>query len=173
MAEPPVLKAAKRGRGYDFRGVFAPVKDLLQESDYVIGNPETPLAGKEAGYTNTHLAFNAPDEYVDALLDAGIDLVSTANNHTFHRGYAGMERTIRVLEEKGLAHTGSFLPGTARPEACYFERNGTKFALIAYTYGTLKTEKEKKKLAEEIGHLYGRITGQVLHGETVRREYDL
>ena len=136
MAEPPVLKAAKRSQGYDFRGVFAPVKSLLTESDYVIGNLETPLAGKEAGYTNTHLAFNAPDEYIDALLDAGIDLVSTANNHTFDRGYAGMERTIRVLDEKGLPHTGSFLPGTDRPEAYYFQREGTKIAVIAYTYGT-------------------------------------
>ena len=32
MCEPPVLKAAKRSRGtYDFRGVFAPSKQLLAE----------------------------------------------------------------------------------------------------------------------------------------------
>lgn len=136
MAEPPVLKAAKKQDGYDFSGVFAPVKGLLKESDYVVGNLETPLAGREAGYTDTHLAFNAPDEYVDALKDAGVKLVSTANNHTFDRGYAGMERTIRMLDEKGLPHTGSFLPGTERPEAYYFEQDGTKFAVIAYTYGT-------------------------------------
>ena len=40
-------------------------------------------------------------------------------------------------------------------------------------YGSLKSEKEKRKLVEEIGHLYGRITGNVLHGEPIRREYDL
>ena len=137
MAEPPVLKAAAKKDGtYDFRGVFAPSKALLQRSDYVVGNLETPLAGKDATYTQTHLCFNTPDEYVDALLDTGVDLVSTANNHTFDRGYAGMERTLRVLDEKGLAHTGSFLPGTERPEAYYFELDGTKIAVIAYTYGT-------------------------------------
>lgn len=137
MIEPPVLKAAKRGGGaYDFRGVFAHTKALLAESDYVVGNLETPLAGKQAGYTNTHLCFNAPDEYVDALIDAGVDLVSTTNNHTFDRGYEGMERTLRVLDEKGLAHTGSFLRGTKRPEAHYFEKDGTRIAVIAYTYGT-------------------------------------
>ena len=87
MCEPPVLKAAKRRGGkYDFCGVFAHTKELIGESDYVIGNLETPLAGKEAGYTNTHICFNAPDEYADALIDAGVDLVSTANNHTFDRG---------------------------------------------------------------------------------------
>ena len=61
MAEPPVLKAAKRGNGYDFSGVFAYTKDLLKESDFIVGNLETPLAGAQVGYSNTHLAFNAPD----------------------------------------------------------------------------------------------------------------
>ncbi len=137
MIEPPVLKAAKRRGGtYDFRGVFARAKALLAESDYVVGNLETPLAGEEAGYTETHLCFNAPDAYVDALLDAGVNLVSTTNNHTFDRGYEGMERTLRVLDEKGLAHTGSFLRGTERPEAYYTEVSGTRIAVIAYTYGT-------------------------------------
>ena len=148
MAEPPVLKAAKRKDGYDFRGVFAYTKKLLTHSDYVVGNLETPLAGKKAGYTNTHLCFNAPDEYVDALIDAGVNLVSTANNHTFDRGYEGMERTIQVLDEKGLAHTGSFMPGTTRPEAYYFELGGTTFAVIAYTYGTNYGGSGGKCLAE-------------------------
>lgn len=144
MCEPPVLKAAKRAHeGYDFLGVFAPSKKLLQESDYVIGNLETPLAGKAAKFTETHLCFNAPDEYVDALLDAGINLLSTANNHTFDRGYEGMERTLHVLDEKGMAHTGSFLPGQERPEAYYFEKDGTRYAVIAYTYDTNFTESGK------------------------------
>lgn len=137
MIEPPVLKAAKQRDGsYNFDGVFKYVRPMLEKSDYVVGNLETPVAGKEAGYTNTHLAFNAPDSYVDACMKAGIDLLSTANNHTFDRGYEGMIRTIKVMDEKGIGHTGSFLPGTERPEAYYFELDGTKMAVIAYTYGT-------------------------------------
>jgi len=148
MIEPPVLKAAKhRGGEYDFKSCFAPAKALLSESDYVIGNLETPLAGRDAGYSKTHLCFNAPDAYADALLDAGIDLVSTANNHTFDRGYEGMEQTIFTLNKKGLAHTGSFLRGK-REEAYYFEREGVKFAVIAYTYGTNYKESGTDCLAE-------------------------
>ena len=82
----PVLKAAKRKDGYDFGGVFAYTKKLMEQSDFVVGNLETPLAGKQ---TNTNPCFNAPDEYVDALLDAGVKLVSTANSHTFDCGYEG------------------------------------------------------------------------------------
>ena len=149
MAEPPVLKAAKRKDGsYDFSGVFARVRPLLAKSDYVVGNLETPLAGKEAGYTQNHLAFNAPDEYAVACKEAGIDLLSTANNHTFDRNYAGMERTIRTLDALGISHTGSFLPGTEREEAFYTELDGTKIAIICYTYGTNYAGSGQKCLAE-------------------------
>lgn len=137
MIEPPVLKAAKQPDGtYNFDGVFTHAQSLLDEADYVVGNLETPLAGEEVGYSKHHLAFNAPDAYVDAVMKAGIKLVSTSNNHAFDRGYEGMIRTIKVLDEKGIGHTGSFLPGTERPEAFYFELGGAKVAVIAYTYGT-------------------------------------
>jgi len=139
MSEPPVLKAAKQKDGsYNFDAVFQYVKPLLEEADYVVGNFESPLAGKEATYTQEHYVFNAPDEYADAVKKAGIDLISTVNNHTFDRGYEGMIRTIKVLDEKGIGHTGTFLPGTERQEAYYFEIDGTRFAVIAYTYGINK-----------------------------------
>lgn len=137
MAEPPVIKAAKRKDGtYDFSGVFAPSKALLAESDYVVGNLETPLAGEAAGYSDTHLCFNAPDAYIDALKDAGVALVSTVNNHVFDRGYEGMERTVQILDNKGLAHTGTYMRGAERPVAHFATVGDTKIAVIAYTYDT-------------------------------------
>ena len=149
MIEPPVLKAAKRSGGrYDFTDVFRYVRPILEESDYVIGNFETPLAGKEAKYTQHHYAFNAPDEYADAVKAAGIKLVSTANNHTFDRGYEGMVRTMQVLEEKGIGYAGTCLPGRERPEAFYFELDGTKIAVVVYTYNTNYGGSGGKYLAE-------------------------
>ena len=137
MCEPPVLKGAKRPGGkYDFSGVFARAKSLLDESDYIAGNLETPLAGPEVKYSQHHYCFNAPDEYADAVKAAGIKMISTANNHTFDRGYAGMIRTIKVLDEKGIGHHGSSLPGTPRTEAYYDQVGDTKIAIISYTYGT-------------------------------------
>jgi len=149
MIEPPVLKAARRKDGsYNFDGVFARVKDLLAKSDYVVGNLETPLAGPDAVYTENHLCFNAPDAYAESCKKAGIDLLSTANNHTFDRGYEGMIRTIMTLDKLGISHTGSFLPGTERPEAFYAQVGDTKIAVIAYTYGTNYSGSGKKCLAE-------------------------
>ncbi len=136
MCEPPVWQGAKKKDGFDFGYVFADALPMLREADLVAGNLETPLAGEAAGYSATYLCFNAPDAYADALQAAGVDFVATANNHTFDRGYAGMERTIRVLDQRGIGHHGSFLPGTPRPEAYYTQIGDTTLAIIAYTYGT-------------------------------------
>lgn len=140
MCEPCVLKAAKQKDGsYDFSGLFTKVKPMLAESDYVISNLEFPLAGEEnGGYTNTYFVFNAPDSFATATKEAGVDLISTINNHTLDRGPAGMLRTLEALDKVGLPHTGSFDPKKGREEAYYFELDGVKFAVIAYTYTTNK-----------------------------------
>ena len=136
MCERTTLKTAKTRNGYDFNPIFENVKDLFFESDFVIGNLESPLAGEEVGYSDSFYIFNAPDEYAEAMKNAGVGLVTTANNHTFDRGMKGLVRTLKVLDENGILHAGTTAPGEERPEACYFEIDDVKFAVIAYTYAT-------------------------------------
>lgn len=136
MCEPMLLNAAKQRDGtYNFSGVFDNVRDSFKESDYVIGNLETPLAGKNAGYVRELFSFNAPDEFAKAIKEAGIDFVSTANNHCVDRGIKGLKRTLKVLDSNELKHDGTF-------EKCeehvpfVTDVKGTKIALLSYTYGT-------------------------------------
>ena len=49
MVEPPFMQQVEDNGEYDFKPSFAPLKTILEESDYVIGNLETPLAGPESG----------------------------------------------------------------------------------------------------------------------------
>ena len=137
MIEPPVLKYGKQPDGsYDFSEIFRPTKALFREADLLLGNLETPLAGEEAKYTQHYYAFNAPDSYADAVKQAGFHMVSTANNHTFDRGFEGAERTLDVLDAKGIGHHGSARKGEAHREAWYTTVGDTKIAVVAYTYGT-------------------------------------
>lgn len=136
MCEPRMLKASrKRDENYDFSGVFQNVRSLLEESDFVIGNFETPLAGKSAGYVQTLFQFNAPDSFALAAKKAGIDLLLTANNHCLDRGLAGLKRTVDVLDEYNMLHAGSF-SDTAKRGNTYFQIDDMRFAVVAYTYGT-------------------------------------
>ena len=132
-----VLKGAKQKDGtYDFYEVFAPAQSLLSEADLLVGNFETPMAGPDAKYTQHYYSFNAPDSYADALKKAGFHLVSTVNNHVFDRGFAGLERTLDILDDRGIGHTGTWRERDARSEAWYGKVGDTTVAIIAYTVST-------------------------------------
>lgn len=119
----------------DYRPIFEQVKPLLDQSDYVVGSFETTTSGEKAGYTHASTSFNTPDELLPALKWAGFDLLTTANNHCFDRGEAGLRRTIGKIAENGLEHTGTRL-SDEDPIFLIKDFKGTKVAFLAYTYGT-------------------------------------
>lgn len=82
--------AAKGGGVYDYSGCFDAIAPYVDAADYAVVNLETPLGG--APYTG-YPCFSAPDSYADALVDAGFDLMLTANNHTLDKRDKGMVRT--------------------------------------------------------------------------------
>jgi len=136
MVEPPFMQQVANNGTYDFKPSFAPLKSLFRESDYVIGNLETPLAGEESGYTKELVSFNSPDTLVDALQEIGIDAVSTANNHSLDRGYDGLARTVDTLDRYNMAHTGTYKENFEGDRVLYFTAGDTRFAMIACTFST-------------------------------------
>lgn len=130
----PLVRAAATGSGYDFRPLFAPVATELQRGDITIANLETTLAGEEAGYSGYPL-FNTPDALLDALIDSGVTMLTTANNHALDRGASGLRRTLSVIREAGLDVTGTRLEPDEPPYAIVTAK-GFRVAVLAYTYGT-------------------------------------
>ena len=51
--------------------------------------------------------INAPESFVDAVLGAGFDVLTNANNHIYDRGVDGIEKTMQVLQDCGVFHTGA------------------------------------------------------------------
>lgn len=136
MCEPRLLKSARGKRDtYDFSSAFSNMKKMLNETDYVVGNLETPLAGKEARYVHTLFSFNAPDCFALAAKEAGIDFMLTANNHCLDRGIDGLKRTIQVLEDYCIPHAGTFKSPAERGNT-YVDLGMLKIAILSYTYGT-------------------------------------
>lgn len=106
LCQLPFLRSAQK-RGNDFYTAFEGLQPLLQDSDYVVANLETPIAGEEAGYTNDVYSFNTPAAFLDALKRLKIDLYLTANNHCLDRGITGLKNTLRELDDRQMAHTGT------------------------------------------------------------------
>jgi poly-gamma-glutamate capsule biosynthesis protein CapA/YwtB (metallophosphatase superfamily) len=136
MCEPMMLEYGRGETGFDFSFAFEHIKGLLSEADYVIANLETPIAGEEAQFTNTLVSFNAPEAFARAVKEAGVDVVSMANNHALDRGLDGLFTTLDTLEKIGLPTTGAYRDGAAEQRIHYFTLGPTKLALIAYTTST-------------------------------------
>ena len=101
----------------------------------MVGSFETTLAGDKAAYTHAGYSFNTPDELLPALKWAGFDMLTTANNHCFDRGFECHARTIEMLEKSGLDFTGTRLLKDAS-DYLVKDFDGTKVAFLSYTYGT-------------------------------------
>lgn len=128
--------AWKRHGAYVYDQTFLAVTRLFNESDYVIGNLETPIAGAALEYTSEPARFNTPETFLDALKKAGVDFLSTANNHCLDRGIHGMQRTLENLQSRGFDHTGTYATKESSEQIFIKEIGGVKIALLSFTYGT-------------------------------------
>jgi len=120
---------------YDFSYVFDDVRDELTKADIAVGNLETTFAGSDRGYSS-YPSFNTPESLAWAIKDAGIDLVSTANNHSLDMGYSGIESTINFLNQAGLAHTGTYTSFDEQNKTTILNVKNLKIAFLSFSYGT-------------------------------------
>lgn len=117
---------------YDFRPVFAPVAAYLRAADYAVANLETRLGDPESGYTG-YPEFNSPLGLAYALRSAGVDLVSTANNHSLDQGWEGVVGTLNRLDSVGLAHVGTNRSLSERQTPFIANIQGIRVAFLNYT----------------------------------------
>lgn len=130
-----VYNAARVDDGYDFDSAFEQISPILSRADISIANQESMIGGSEIGLSS-YPAFNSPYEIGDALKRAGIDLVTTANNHTLDRGVRAIENSIGYWNEIGMPYTGSFLSAEDKANIRTLTANDISFSFLAYTYGT-------------------------------------
>ena len=120
---------------YDFMHNFQDVKKYFAGNDLVIGNLELTFGGPNRPYSSVP-CFNTPDSFLDAVQDAGFNLLITANNHCMDTGQAGLIRTLDKLDEAGISHFGTYRSQEERDAILYRDVNGIRFAFLSYTYGT-------------------------------------
>lgn len=137
MGHAPQFKAAYNAdtKQYDYDICFKNVKAYIEDADFAIANLEVPIAGAPySGYPN----FSSPDALLDALKNAGYDVLLTANNHVVDRGASGMKRTIEQVQKRGFGYAGSYFDAMQKDTVypLILQKNDFKIALLNYTYGT-------------------------------------
>ena len=131
----PIYRTALKEDGtYDFHENFEYVKPWLKQADLVIGDFEGTISPSHylAGYP----LFNAPGEVMDAIKDAGYQVLDLAHNHILDSQIEGVFSTADAIEKAGMTPIGVYThePREKAP-IIIKEVNGIKIALLAYSYG--------------------------------------
>jgi len=133
LMHKPVFDTCRKSDGsYDFESIFRYVKDTVSSFDYSLANLETTFGGDDFVYQGNP-AFNCPDPLVDSVVDAGYDMLLTANNHAGDTMAAGIQRTLEHVRGKGLATLGTQL-NDEEDKFSIVEVNGIKIGMVCYTY---------------------------------------
>lgn len=124
------------GGEYDYTAIFNELKEKIGKYDLRYCNAETPIMdgevhGGEIGSGGTAV-FSANREFGDAIVDAGFNLISLANNHVLDNGADGINDTMNYWGNKRVTVSG--LDGdTPESRVRIFEKNGIKIAFVSYT----------------------------------------
>jgi poly-gamma-glutamate synthesis protein (capsule biosynthesis protein) len=124
----------RRQASDDFPACYSGIKPLLIGADVAAGNLEFPVdATRPVGPPVGSVQFNGSPAHVAALAGAGLDVLSTANNHCFDQGVEAAARTNQQLVRCGLTPVGTLM-GPARDRPVIIERNGFRIGFFAYTF---------------------------------------
>ncbi len=122
---------ASDGAEYDFLPMYAPLADRIAAADIAFINQETPLAGKEYGYSG-YPTFNSPREVAEALVEVGFDIVNLANNHLFDKHNTGAYATVEYMQSLPVTTIGAYLNEADYENIRVTEVNGIRIAWVAF-----------------------------------------
>jgi poly-gamma-glutamate synthesis protein (capsule biosynthesis protein) len=177
----------RRGHASGFGPIWAAAAPWFDWAEIAVVNLESPTApgfrrGGRAGpdpgpvfddqvYSGYPL-FNVHPVAIDALRDAGVTVVTTANNHALDRGPAGLVATLDELDRRGMRHSGAIRPGAPRDFALRIRTRLGTIALIGCSYGTngipdphrqvLLCFRDRAELLAIVAHEAGRGAGVIV-----------
>jgi poly-gamma-glutamate synthesis protein (capsule biosynthesis protein) len=103
----------------------------LHEADLLAANLESVLTTGGQPLDKSYL-LRAHPMWAQTLIEAGIDVVTLANNHTFDYGTQGLDETLSTLENLGVVAVGAGISDTAAHRPALFTVNGVRVGILAY-----------------------------------------
>lgn len=133
-----LIDAGKQDDGsLDYSSFYDNISDYVKSADIACINQETMLGGPDFEYLG-YPCFNTPWEVGEAAINAGFDVFTCATNHSLDvQKFAGIEAECTFFEKHPeVVHIGTNKTEEEYNTVTYYEKNGIKFALLNYTYGT-------------------------------------
>ena len=113
---------------------LAPIAGFLRQADLAIVNLECAITASMHRWPGAPKAFyfGAPPQAIEALTEAGIDLVSLANNHVLDFGVEGLFDTLRLLHLHGIRYAGAGGDIDEATIPAIVDCHGIKFGMAAF-----------------------------------------
>lgn len=129
---------AAAGTEMDFAPQLANIAPVVEGAGLAVCHLEVPLAPAGGPYEG-YPTFSGPPQVATALAATGYDACTTASNHTFDQGAAGVDRTLDTLDAAGLAHAGSARTPAESEQITHVQvetaGDPVDVALLSYTFG--------------------------------------
>ena len=91
-----IMAHAENFKMQDFNKIWTEVKPIFSKCDFVFGNIESPVDDRRP--FSSYPEFNMKNSYPKAMIDAGINVFSLANNHTNDQKIDGILQTFLWAE---------------------------------------------------------------------------
>ena len=166
----------KDTKDYDFSAFFKEASPYFKNADLAVANLEVTFGGTESGSYSGYPAFNTPDNLADVIKESGLNLLLTANNHSYDTKLFGLKRTAQILKQRSIEFIGT-RETEEEPIFTVKDINGIKIGMANYTYETDGQAAGRKYLngnliAEEANNLissfsYKNIDAFYLDAQTV------
>lgn len=134
LFEAPFFTAVDNG--YDRNSYFALVKKYFEDDDLSVGNMEVVIGNDGMKVSGDNYNFCAPRYIGDLVASLDMQVLSTANNHTFDRGIEGLNSTLDFFDSTNIVTVGTYSSQQDRETPRIVEKNGIKFGFLAYTLST-------------------------------------
>ncbi len=114
---------------------FGSIASMLRQADFTAVNLETAVTSRGTPQPKTYHFRTTPTAFT-ALRDAGVDLVTMANNHVLDYGQAGLADTLAAARAAGFPYVGIGVNAAAAWAPYVTTINGTKIAIIGVSQVT-------------------------------------
>lgn len=131
---------------------FSLVREHLEADDLTIANLEVVLTQRTVTRQKKEFNLIADPAHVGILLESGVDVVNTANNHAWDFKAEAYHEALGYLDDAGIPHFGSLYTGTKDgSDVCpILEVKGIKVGFVGFSY---PQEYDKMRIQNRIKQL--------------------
>ena len=117
----------------DAEGIFNDLLSELRNAELTIVNLECPLISRESPIHKNGPVLGAESKCVNGLKNAGVDVVSLANNHILDHGPAGLKNTLGICTDAGISTVGAGKNLKEAGRIAVYHLDSVKIGILAAT----------------------------------------